>query len=77
MMTQTKTLLEKLTPAAYANVKETGINPSEDLESLIAGETTESLLARCLDGADDDRVAGWQEYVDTLAAECSNHVLSE
>lgn len=74
---KTKTLREKLTTAALLNVQETGINPSEDLESLIGGETAESILARCLDGADDDRVQGWREYVETLEAEASKAISAE
>jgi hypothetical protein len=72
-----KTLREELTRVALLNVEETGINPSEDLESLLAGETAESLLARCLDGADEDRVQGWREYVETLESEASRQMVDE
>lgn len=69
-----KTLREKLTTAALENVEATGINPSEDLESLIAGETVESLLARCLNQADPEYIQGWREYVETLEAEASRQI---
>lgn len=63
-----KTLMDTLTSAARDNVRETGINPIEDLESLRTGETEASLLARCLDGADADRVQGWTDYVTAVVA---------
>lgn len=57
-----------LTRAAAVNVEETGIDPSDDVQRLRAGEVTpEVLMAECLDGADDDRVDGWREYVDNVA----------
>ncbi len=55
-----------LTNAARDNVDETGIDPKADVQSLRDGETEESLLARCLDQADDDRAEGWRDYVSAL-----------
>lgn len=57
----------EFTQAAAENVEETGINPADDVESLLAGQhTRDSLLAHCLDGAHRDRVQGWTDYVDAV-----------
>jgi hypothetical protein len=57
----------KLSSEAQANVDETGADPEEDAYAIRHGETTrEKLLAECLDGADEDRVQGWHEYVDAV-----------
>lgn len=59
----------QFTTAAQENVNETGCDPEVDIAALRSGEhTRESLLKHCLDGADDDRVQGWEEYVDALCA---------
>jgi hypothetical protein len=61
-------IIRTLTPAARANVRETGADVAEDLRTLRLGTTTrDELLAHCLDGADDDRIQGWRDYVATLA----------
>ena len=53
-----------LTPAAVSRCRETATDPEDDVAAIRSGEhTRESLLARCLDGADADRVQGWREYV--------------
>ena len=58
-----------LTRAAALNVAETGIDVSDDVARLRRGATdAEALLAECLDGADDDRVEGWRDYVLAVAA---------
>lgn len=58
-----------LTPAALANLEETGTDWREDMAALRCGGTTEeALLEHCLDGADEDRVEGWREYVSALVA---------
>jgi hypothetical protein len=51
-----------------------------DLDALRSGKrTAETLLAHCLDGADEDREEGWREYVDALVdavsscASCGSH----
>lgn len=55
--------------AALENIEETGADWTYDLERLREGRfTEESLLEHCLDGADDDRVQGWRDYVATLVA---------
>ena len=52
---------------AQANIDETGAFPLDDLAQLRSGaQTGASLLAYCLDGADEDRADGWIEYVTTL-----------
>jgi hypothetical protein len=62
----------KLSPAAQANVEETGIAPMDDVDNVRAGcYTREQLLAHCLDGADADRVKGWTEYVDAVMEEAA------
>ena len=46
-----------LSHRAQLNVEETGVVPQDDIDALHSGEhTAETLLAHCLDGADDDRV---------------------
>ena len=60
----------KFTQAALECIEETGADPEEDLDHLRSGDhTLETLLAFCLDGAGEDRVQGWREYIDTLALE--------
>lgn len=55
--------------AAIDNIEETGADWTRDLERLRAGETTAAaLLELCLEGADEDRVQGWRDYVDGLVA---------
>lgn len=57
-----------LTDAAVENINETGTDVAADLAAIRSGEhTAESLLAECLNGADDDRVQGWREYVAAVA----------
>ena len=56
--------------AALENIEETGVDPLADAAGLRSGaHTSESLLAKCLLGADDDRAEGWRDYVSALAAE--------
>lgn len=44
-----------------------GVEPRYDVESIRDGfEDAESLLACCLDGADDELRDAWQEYVDAV-----------
>ena len=58
-----------LSAAAQANVDETGCDPQDDIDAIRSGEhTEESLLAYCLDGAAEDRVPGWHEYVVAVVA---------
>ncbi len=53
-----------LTKAALENVLATGIDPQLDVEALVAGTASaEDLLSLCLDGADENAVDGWREYV--------------
>jgi hypothetical protein len=55
--------------AAQENIDETGSDVEADLAALRSGENTpESLLAHCLNQADEDREQGWREYVAALAA---------
>lgn len=57
----------KMSNAAVENAEETGADPLEDIAAIRSGEhTRESLLAYCLDGADDDREVGWRDYVDSV-----------
>lgn len=58
----------KFTAAALENINETSADVDADLAALRSGEITrESLLAHCLNGADPDRVQGWNDYVAALA----------
>lgn len=44
------------------------LDVDSDLAALLSGTlTSEALLERCLDEADDDRVDGWRDYVSSLA----------
>lgn len=61
----------KFTAAALENIAECGIDETEiqaDVRNLANGDTSRAkLLARCLDGADADRVEGWNDYVSAVA----------
>lgn len=58
----------EFTRAAAENIQETGCDPADDVDALRSGEhTRESLLAHCLDGADENRIQGWHDYVDAIA----------
>ena len=57
----------ELSKAAIENVEECGVEVWDDLDQIRAGRwTRETLLEHCLNGADEDRVAGWHDYVDAL-----------
>jgi hypothetical protein len=70
-----RTVTARFTHAAMQNIEETGADVADDLEAMIAGtHTRETLLAFCLEGADEDRVEGWRDYVLALeiAAEATS-----
>jgi hypothetical protein len=53
--------------AALEAIEETGLDVAADVERLIEHRVTPAeLLAECLQGADDDRVQGWRDYVRAL-----------
>lgn len=57
----------EFTTAALENIEQTGTDFEDDLSRLRSGEVTrEQLLAECLDGADEDVVEGWEDYVAAL-----------
>ena len=63
----------KFSLAALENIEETGCDPIEDVAAIRSGaHTRESLLAFCLKGADEDRVHGWRDYVDTICDRASD-----
>lgn len=63
-MTDTTIQGIEMTIAAAQNVEETGTLVLRDVARLLSREITEDdLLAECLDGAGDDRVQGWHDYV--------------
>ncbi len=66
-----------LTAAAAANLSEVGmgaIDVTNDVESLANGQrTAEQLLEDCIDGADEDRVQGWRDYVDAVEAAAARY----
>jgi hypothetical protein len=67
MKTTTTTI--RLTDAAMRNIAEIGndIDVANDIAAIRSGRMSEDeLLDLCLDGADDDRVQGWREYVDAV-----------
>ncbi len=50
-------------------MEETSTDVAADVARLRSGEITrDALLAECLDGADEDRVEGWREYVEAVSA---------
>ena len=54
----------EFSPAAWAVIEETDPDPISDLSKVKDGRLThEKLLAICLDGADNDRRKGWEDYV--------------
>lgn len=58
------------TKAALENIEETAANWHADLERLRSGRVTgPQLLEVCLNGAHEDRVQGWHDYVDALVAD--------
>jgi hypothetical protein len=68
----------KFSQAAQESIKETGIDPAEDIAAIRSGKLTEEgLLARCLDGADEDRAEGWNEYVATVVSAAAQAVSLE
>lgn len=64
----TSTTSISLTTAALANIEETGTDVDADIARVRDGLTRDVLLAECLDGADDDRVEGWEDYVSAVCA---------
>jgi len=57
----------RFTNEAQLNIEETGTYWKLDVERILElGWTPEEILAECLDGADDDRVQGWHDYVEAL-----------
>jgi hypothetical protein len=65
----------KLSFQARQNARETGCDPLKDAVDLRAGVLTrDELLAECLNGADEDRVAGWHDYVAEVAEYASTLV---
>jgi hypothetical protein len=60
-----------LTDAAIGVCEETGTDPDAvraDVDAVRAGMSAAELLARCLDGADDDRADAWRDYVDAVVS---------
>jgi hypothetical protein len=57
----------ELSPAAQANVDQTGVNPERDVDAVRRGDhTRQTLLDQYIDNAEDDRVQGWRDYVDAI-----------
>lgn len=54
--------------AACEFAEETGSNIEADVARVLLGTTEAELLAECLDGADEDRVAGIRDYVAAVIA---------
>ena len=60
----------RFTNEANANIDEMCTDYKYDLERITElGWTPEEILAECIEGADEDRVQGWHDYVDALV-EC-------
>jgi hypothetical protein len=52
---------------AATNVAEAGVDVAADVMAIRSGTLTgETLLSECLDGADDDRIHGWRDYVSSV-----------
>lgn len=59
----------KMSVSAAKCAEEVGADVDADVAAIRSGATTrEALLAHCLDGAVDDRVDGWREYVSAVCA---------
>lgn len=61
-----------MTMAAAECVHETGTDVAADVAAIRGGKRTRvSLLAHCLDGADDGRREGWEDYVAAIMTEAT------
>ena len=59
----------RFTKAAQECIDETGIDFMLDVQRLREGSVDVlGLLGECLDGAEDDRFQGWNDYVDAVVA---------
>jgi hypothetical protein len=57
----------EMSDAAAKCVFETGVDVMLDVDDLRGRRITRSaLLEKCLDGADEDREQGWEEYVEAV-----------
>lgn len=69
-MTTPRGRMVTMTDAALRNIEEAGLTVDtidEDITAIRTWSVTPAdLLHRCLDGADDDRVQGWEDYVDEV-----------
>jgi hypothetical protein len=66
-MTTTQSRAPKFSTAALEVLEETGTDWATDLASLRDGsKTADSLLAECLEGADEAHATAWHEYVAEL-----------
>jgi len=64
---QTIRQFHQFSPAAQRNIEETCTDWEGDIERLRAGLTTiDALRSLCLDGADPDRIEGWEDYLATV-----------
>lgn len=59
----------KFSTLAALNIEEGSVDIAADVARVRAGlVTAEELLSQCVNGADDDRVQGWREYVSAVVA---------
>jgi len=59
----------RLSKDALEAAEETNVDIHGDLIDAIYGGSTEGqLLSRCLEGADEDRVKGWEDYSKAIYA---------
>ena len=63
---KTVTDIIPMTDAASENVRECGVDARKDIARVRNGLTADQLLSECLDGADEDQVGGWADYVDAV-----------
>ena len=61
-----------MTRAAAENVLETGTNVTADVEAARCLQS--SWQEECLDGADEDRLQGWRDYIDAVMAAAESPV---
>jgi hypothetical protein len=69
MISQATIRSYSLTTAAVECLEEVGLTDSEvdaDFQAVVGDGS--ALLTSCLEGADEDRVQGWTEYVASLVA---------
>jgi len=66
------------TSSAAQNIEEAGLTGQidDDINVLIAGGTVAALISHCQDGADQDRMEGWDDYCAAILRTADNEMLT-